>query len=102
MMSYTSAAAERPAVTIYTADVSICSQICRLAVVEHGIQPENVNVDIECAMENYEVRVSHTCLRPLVGSGGHIVFLISRPASDMVPTYLPLPTGSADAARHRT
>ena len=44
-----------PRVTTYTADVSICSQICRLAVHEHGLNnAEHVNVDIEYAMDNYE------------------------------------------------
>jgi hypothetical protein len=37
-----------------TADVSICSQICRLAIHEHGLACEHVNVDIECRMQNYE------------------------------------------------
>jgi glutathione S-transferase len=43
-----------PIITAYTADVSICSQICRLAIHEHGLEVEHVNVDIECKMENYE------------------------------------------------
>ena len=44
-----------PRVTTYTADVSICSQICRLAVHEYGLNDaEHVNVDIEYAMDNYE------------------------------------------------
>ena len=57
---------ELPVVTCYTADISICSMICRLAAVEHKV-PRLVhrNVDIECAME---VRSKHhcpsTCLRP--------------------------------------
>ena len=43
---------ELPVVTCYTADISICSMICRLAAVEHKV-PRLVhrNVDIECAME---------------------------------------------------
>jgi len=42
-------------VIAYTADISICSQICRLAVYEHGLlEVEYVNVDIEYAMDNYE------------------------------------------------
>lgn len=46
---------QEPKVTTYTADISICSQICRLAVHEHGLKnTENVNVDIEYAMDNYE------------------------------------------------
>lgn len=45
----------QPKVTTYTADISICSQICRLAVHEYGLKDtENVNVDIEYAMDNYE------------------------------------------------
>lgn len=44
-----------PKVTCYTADVSICSIICRLAAEEHGVPClEHRNVDIECEMENYE------------------------------------------------
>ena len=42
-----------PEITSYTVDVSICSQICRLAIVEAGLNFENVNVDIEDKMENY-------------------------------------------------
>jgi glutathione S-transferase len=40
-------------ITSYTVDVSICSQICRLAIVEAGLPYKNVNVDIEDKMENY-------------------------------------------------
>ena len=44
-----------PKITAYTADISICSQICRLAVHEHGLNDtEQVNIDIEYAMDNYE------------------------------------------------
>ena len=43
-----------PPIVAYTADVSICSQICRLAIHEHGLACEHVNVDIECRMQNYE------------------------------------------------
>ena len=43
-----------PAVTCYTADISICSMICRVAAEEHGVpNVTHKNVDIECAMENY-------------------------------------------------
>ena len=38
--------AEAPRVVAYTADVSICSQIARLALAEHGITPEHVHVDM--------------------------------------------------------
>lgn len=38
----------------YTVDVSICSQIARLAIAEHGLKAKHVNVDIEEKMENYE------------------------------------------------
>ena len=48
-------AATAPAVTCYTADISICSMICRVAVEEHGVpNVTHTNVDIECSMENYE------------------------------------------------
>ncbi len=44
-----------PQVVTYTADLSICSQICRLAVQEHNLaNAEDVVVDIEYAMDNYE------------------------------------------------
>ena len=44
-----------PQVVTYTADLSICSQICRLAVQEHNLaDAEDVAVDIEYAMDNYE------------------------------------------------
>ena len=44
-----------PQVVTYTADLSICSQICRLAVQEHNLaDAEDVAVDIEYAMNNYE------------------------------------------------
>jgi len=44
-----------PAVTCYTADTSICSMICRVAAEEHGVpNVVHTNIDIECAMENYE------------------------------------------------
>lgn len=44
-----------PAVTCYTADISICSMICRVAVEEHGLpNVTHTNIDIECLMENYE------------------------------------------------
>merc|ERR1712166_1364406 len=42
-------------VTCFTADVSICSMICRLAAVEHNVPNlTHRNIDIECAMENYQ------------------------------------------------
>ena len=44
-----------PQVVTYSADLSICSQICRLAVQEHNLaDAEDVAVDIEYAMNNYE------------------------------------------------
>ena len=47
--------ASNPQVVTYTADLSICSQICRLAVQEHNLtNAEDVAVDIEYAMDNYE------------------------------------------------
>ena len=47
--------ASHPQVVTYTADLSICSQICRLAVQEHNLaDAEDVAVDIEYAMDNYE------------------------------------------------
>ncbi len=65
-----------PIVT-YTADVSICSQICRLAVQEHGLsQAENVDVDIEFAMDNYEpwfVRIQPRMTVPAMQYGDEII-----------------------------
>ena len=47
--------ASHPQIVTYTADLSICSQICRLAVQEHDLaDAEDVAVDIEYAMDNYE------------------------------------------------
>ena len=44
-----------PQVVTYTADLSICSQICRLAIQEHNLaDAEDVAVDIEYAMNSYE------------------------------------------------
>jgi glutathione S-transferase len=43
-----------PVIECYTVDVSICSQIARLAIEEHGLKAKHVNVDIEEKMENYE------------------------------------------------
>jgi glutathione S-transferase len=43
-----------PTLEAYTVDVSICSQIARLAIVEHGLEAKHINVDIEEKMENYE------------------------------------------------
>merc|ERR1712216_952772 len=43
-----------PSVAAYTADISICSQICRISVHEHNLSCEHRNIDIECRMENYE------------------------------------------------
>ena len=48
-----------PHVTAYTGDFSICSHICRLAIVEHGLKPENVNIDLMFALENYDVSLAH-------------------------------------------
>lgn len=45
--------ASAPVITAYTADISICSQICRLAIHEHNLDCEHVNIDIEGAMDNY-------------------------------------------------
>ncbi len=60
-------------ITTYTADVSICSQICRLAVQEHGLSDaEDVSVDIEHAMENYDpwfVRIQPSMTVPVMKYG---------------------------------
>ena len=68
---------DAPAVTCYTADVSICSMICRLAAVEHRV-PNCIqrNVDIECAMENYEawfVTIQPKMTVPCMQYGDHII-----------------------------
>ncbi|MEM7016348.1 MAG: glutathione S-transferase family protein [Pseudomonadota bacterium] len=60
----------QPSVITYTADISICSQICRLAVQEHHLQnAEDVHVDIEYAMDNYEpwfVRIQPSMTVPVM------------------------------------
>lgn len=69
--------ASKPKVTMYTADISICSQICRIGVHEHGlVDAENVNVDIEYAMENYEpwfVRIQPKMTVPVLRYDDHII-----------------------------
>ncbi|SMF83386.1 glutathione S-transferase family protein [Pseudobacteriovorax antillogorgiicola] len=59
-----------PKVTAYTADISICSQICRLAVYEQGLRGvEHVNIDIEYEMENYDpwfVKIQPTMTVPVL------------------------------------
>lgn len=64
-------------VTTYTADISICSQICRLAVHEHGLNhAEDINVDIEYAMDNYEpwfVRMQPKMTVPVLKYNDHII-----------------------------
>jgi len=66
-----------PQVIAYTADISICSQICRLAVYEHGLlNAEYINVDIEYAMDNYEpwfVRMQRKMTVPVLKYESEIV-----------------------------
>ena len=66
-----------PEITTYTADVSICSQICRLAVQEHHLDhAEDVHVDIEHAMDNYEpwfVRIQPSMTVPVMKYGDEYV-----------------------------
>ena len=66
-----------PVITTYTADVSICSQICRLAIQEFGLQEaKNVDVDIEYAMDNYEpwfVRLQPKMTVPVMDYDGELV-----------------------------
>ena len=65
-----------PFVTAYTADLSICSQICRLAIVEHGLKCRNVHVDIECRMDNYDpwfIRMQPTMTVPCMKYDGAVV-----------------------------
>ena len=88
-----------PKVTAYTADVSICSQICRLAIHEHGLDDtEHVNVDIEYAMDNYEpwfVRMQPKMTVPVLAYDDRIVgdsreimlFLAAKhPERELYPT----------------
>ena len=64
-------------ITTYTADISICSQICRLAVQEFGLfDAKNVDVDIEYAMDNYEpwfVRLQPKMTVPVLDYNGELV-----------------------------
>ena len=80
---------DAPAVTCYTADVSICSMICRLAAVEHKV-PNCIqrNVDIECAMENYEAwfvtiqpKMTVPCMQygdDVIGDSKDIMYFLSE------------------------
>ena len=69
--------ASHPQVVTYTADLSICSQICRLAVQEHNLtNAEDVAVDIEYAMDNYEpwfARLQPTMTVPVMCYGDRVV-----------------------------
>ena len=62
---------QQPNVVTYTADMSICSQICRLAVQEYHLHDAtDVHVDIEYAMDNFEpwfVRI-----QPTISTGDEI------------------------------
>ncbi len=61
----------------YTADLSICSQICRLAVQEAGLlEAQDVEVDIEYAMDNFEpwfVRLQPAMTVPVMDYGGTLI-----------------------------
>ena len=82
-----------PLVTAYTADVSICSMICRVAVEEHKV-PNLVhkNVDIECRMENYEPafvkmqpKMTVPCLQygeQTIGDSKDILYFLSEKHAD--------------------
>ena len=69
--------ASHPQVVTYTADLSICSQICRLAVQEHNLtNAEDVAVDIEYAMDNYEpwfARLQPTMTVPVMCYGERVI-----------------------------
>ena len=69
--------ASHPQVVTYTADLSICSQICRLAVQEHNLaDAEDVAVDIEYAMDNYEpwfARLQPTMTVPVMCYGDQVI-----------------------------
>ncbi|MEO1172174.1 MAG: glutathione S-transferase family protein, partial [Myxococcota bacterium] len=78
------------------ADISICSQICRLGVAEHGLDSaENVNVDIEYAMDNYEpwfVRIQPKMTVPVVkyddqviGDSREILFFLAERHPGLYP-----------------
>ena len=69
--------ASHPQIVTYTADLSICSQICRLAVQEHNLaNAEDVAVDIEYAMDNYEpwfARLQPTMTVPVMCYGDRVI-----------------------------
>lgn len=87
-----------PTATTYTADLSICSQICRVAVQEFGLtDAKNVDVDIEHAMDNYEpwfVRLQPKMTVPVMDYEGELIgdskdilyFLAAKlPGADLYP-----------------
>lgn len=88
-----------PKVTCFTADVSICSMICRLAAVEHKVPNlSHRNVDIECLMENYEAwfvrlqpQMTVPCMQygdEVIGDSRDIMYALSKkhPEADLYPT----------------
>ena len=91
-----------PTVTTYTQDISICSQICRVAVHEHGLGPSctHKHVDIECRMENYEpwyIRIQPKMTVPamqyddaVVGDSREILYFLAErhPGLGLYPSEL--------------
>lgn len=80
-------------VVSHTADVSICSMICRVALEEHKVPNlTHKNVDIECCMENYEaefVRIQPKMTVPcmqygeeIIGDSKDIMYFLSEKHAD--------------------
>lgn len=94
-----------PKIAAYTADISICSQICRLAIQEHQLSCEHVNVDIEAAMENYEPwfariqpKMTVPCMKyeeTILGDSKDICYFLARqhPEAGLYPADAIMRTG---------
>jgi len=97
---------ESPPIVAYTADVSICSQICRLAIHEHGLACEHVNVDIECRMQNCEpwfIRIQPKMTVPamkygemVVGDSKDILYFLAERHPGLYPAATPERTAIDD------
>jgi tetrachloro-p-hydroquinone reductive dehalogenase len=88
-----------PQITAYTADISVCSQICRLAIHEHGLSCVHVDIDIEGEMVNYEpwfVRIQPKMTVPamkyddtVLGDSKDILYFLARkhPEQQLYPAH---------------
>ena len=101
------AQAPSPEIVTYTADLSICAQICRLVLEEHQLAGiRDVEVDIEYTMENYEawfVRIQPKMTVPVmqydglyVGDSKEIMYFVAQRHSQL-GLYPPAYRGPIDA-----